>query len=77
MIIFKIMNIIKKIRNIIIGLYKYLFKPTSKLAKNRLKICKRCSHRTKFLGKDTCGLCGCFIHLKAEVKEEHCDDDRW
>lgn len=70
-------NVIRKIKNIIIGWYRYLFKPKSKLAINRLKICSRCSHKEKILGEYFCNKCWCCIRAKVEVEEEHCDDNRW
>lgn len=67
----------KKLKNIIIGWYRYLFKTQSKLAKNRLMICKNCSYKVKYFNQDVCDLCGCVLKAKVEVEDEKCYDNRW
>lgn len=68
---------LRKIKNIIIGWFNYLFKPMPKFAKNRYEICKRCSYRKIELGYEYCSLCGCALPVKCFVPEEFCDDKRW
>lgn len=70
-------KMIKKIRNIIMGWYRYLFKPKSKLARNREQICKRCSYKETLFGQEWCSLCWCLISAKVEVEDEKCNDSRW
>lgn len=68
---------VRKIKNIIIGWYRYLFHKEPKYARDRRWICNRCSHKSKLLGKDICSLCGCFIEPKTLVEDEKCLDGRW
>jgi hypothetical protein len=39
----------------------------------RVEICNICPWRDNM----TCTKCGCFINLKAKIKESKCPDDRW
>lgn len=70
-------KMVKKLKNIIIGWYRYLFKPMPKFAKNRYAICKRCSHNIKECGLETCNICFCVIKAKVMVEDEQCYDGRW
>ena len=40
--------------------------------RRRLEICSGCS----FLGEGTCGVCGCFVELRAAKKDLHCPCER-
>ena len=42
------------------------------LANYRLNICKHCQHNVKFLGQDSCDLCGCILDAKVRVRGEKC-----
>lgn len=44
----KMVNIFKSIRNIVVGWYRKLTGKKEDFADNRLKICKRCSYRETF-----------------------------
>lgn len=66
-----------KIKNIIIGWFRYLFKPQSKLAKKRLNICRQCPYLEVVLGQEICSYCGCVLEAKVEVEDEICYDGRW
>ena len=68
---------INKIKNIIIGWFRYIFKPQTKMAKERLTICRQCPHIGKTFGKEICTLCGCVLKAKVEVQDEICYDGRW
>jgi len=46
---------------------------SKKQYEERLRICDSCPHRAE----NRCSLCGCFIEMKAYMKEARCDDDRW
>lgn len=71
-------EMVKKIRNIIVGWWKYFFvRHKEDFASHRLEICKRCMYKEKFMGKDTCSLCGCICEVKVLVEDERCLDGRW
>lgn len=63
----------KKLFNILRGWLRYLFFPRSEMADKRLEICFDCDWRKG----NTCGVCGCHLKAKAEVKEEECPLNRW
>lgn len=62
-----------RIRNIILGWWRYLFKPHSTMANQRLAICDKCQYRKGY----KCGLCHCVLAAKAEVEEEECPAKKW
>lgn len=66
-------GVLKKLRNIFLGWFRFMFKPTSKMAKERLKICEPC----KFRKGAFCGECWCELDAKAEIKEEECPHGFW
>lgn len=70
-------KMIKKLRNIIIGWYRYLFRPVPTFAENRRKICSKCSYNEDVCGIKYCSLCGCVIAAKTLVEDEQCYDNRW
>lgn len=72
-----IRKMVRKIKNIIVGWYRKLTGRKSNFAENRIKICKRCSHREEFAGMEFCSLCFCEIYAKSEVEDEICLDGRW
>lgn len=46
-----------------------------KLTAQRVDLCHRCPH---FLPKTRqCGLCSCFVDVKAKLATEECPDHRW
>ena len=49
------------IKHILIGWYNKIFLKEQDLANYRLDICKHCQHNVKFLGQDSCDLCGCIL----------------
>lgn len=71
------MKLFEKIKNIIIGWYRYIFKSQSDFSKKRIEICKKCPHKIRVTGGDMCSLCGCFIMPKSAVANEICYDGRW
>jgi hypothetical protein len=62
-----------KIRNIIVGWWRFLFAKRSQMAKDRVSVCKKCPVRKGIF----CGICWCEIHAKAEVEEEFCPVGKW
>ncbi len=43
----------------------------------RLEICKRCEKVKFFFGRMRCGVCGCFLEIKAWFPRLHCPENRW
>lgn len=68
---------IRKIGNIIKGWYRKLTCKKYDFAENRLKICRRCSHKEEFAGMEFCSLCFCELQAKSNVEDEICLDGRW
>lgn len=53
-----------------------MFRPASKMAKARLKVCDTCDLRRGYF----CGECWCELDAKAEIKDEGCPHpkgDKW
>lgn len=61
-----------KIKNIIEGWYRRLFKPLNEHEKRRLQICEECGNKTKIGKSYICSHCGCFIKAKVRAKNEVC-----
>jgi len=61
-----------KIKNIIEGWYRRLFKPLNEHEKRRLQICETCDDKTKIGKGYVCNHCGCFIKAKVRVANEVC-----
>ena len=71
-------QMVKKIKHIILGTFKNIFKIYPKFSKNRYMICSRCSHRKRYkLLGFYCDECGCIIKSKITIKEEKCPHDKW
>jgi len=47
------------------------------LAKQRLKVCRRCPYAMVEKGHPTCSLCGCRLKAKASMMASTCPDGRW
>lgn len=62
-----------KLRNIILGWFRFMFRPASPMAKERLKICSTCTFRRGYF----CGECWCELDAKAEIKDEECPFGLW
>lgn len=62
-----------KIINIIKGWYRFLFFKQSKEANRRMLYCWGCEERRGVF----CGMCGCELHAKTEVREEKCPKNKW
>ena len=73
----KMVTLLKKLRNIIIGTYRNVFNKNQDLAMLRLIYCNRCEHRMMFMGQYICDQCGCIIESKVRVEDEHCMIDKW
>lgn len=73
----KMVRMLRKIRNIIIGTYRNIFNKNQDLATQRLKYCDKCEHRIMFMGQYICDQCGCIIESKVRVEDEHCMIDKW
>ena len=73
----KMVRVLRKIRNIIIGTYRNIFNKNQDLATRRLKYCNKCEHRIMFMGQYICDQCGCILESKVRVEDEHCMIDKW
>lgn len=73
----KMVRVLRKIRNIIIGTYRNIFNKNQDLATIRLKYCNKCEHRILFMGQYICDQCGCILESKVRVEDEHCMIDKW
>ena len=73
----KMVTLLKKLRNIIIGTYRNVFNKNQDLAMLRLVYCNRCEHRMMFMGQYICDQCGCILESKVRVEDEHCMIDKW
>ena len=73
----KMVRVLRKIRNIIIGTYRNIFNKNQDLATRRLKYCNKCEHRMMFMGQYICDQCGCILESKVRVEDEHCMIDKW
>lgn len=73
----KMVRILKKIRNIIIGTYRNIFNKNQDMATIRLKYCNKCEHRILFMKQYICDQCGCILESKVRVEDEHCMIDKW
>lgn len=73
----KMVRMLRKIRNIIIGTYRNIFNKNQDLATQRLKYCNKCEHRMMFMGQYICDQCGCILESKVRVEDEHCMIDKW
>lgn len=71
-------KMVKKIINIIKGWYYRLFNKHEELARKRIAICNKCSHKLHIdkLG-DICDKCGCVLEAKARVEDEYCELNKW
>ena len=69
---------VKKFINIIKGWYYRLFNKHEELARKRIAICNKCSHKLHIdkLG-DICDMCGCVLAAKARVEDEYCELNKW
>lgn len=73
----KMVRVLRKIRNIIIGTYRNIFNKNQDLATQRLKYCNKCEHKILFMGQYICDQCGCILESKVRVEDEHCMIDKW
>lgn len=73
----KMVRMLRKIRNIIIGTYRNIFNKNQDLATIRLKYCNKCEHRILFMKQYICDQCGCILESKVRVEDEHCMIDKW
>ncbi|MCR5278953.1 MAG: DUF6171 family protein [Lachnospiraceae bacterium] len=46
---------------------------SDRLYEERLSVCKNCER----LADGLCGACGCYVELRAVIKENHCPYDKW
>lgn len=73
----KMVTVLKKIKNIIIGTYRNIFNKKQDLATYRLSFCNKCEHRIKFAGQYICSQCGCILESKVRVEDEQCMINKW
>ena len=73
-----IMNIFKKLKNILLGTWWNITKQKNELAEKRLIICESCEHRKRITKNEyICDQCGCVLSSKSRVYEEHCKLNKW
>lgn len=68
----------KKMVNIVVGTYNNIFNKNNKVARERLKICSKCSEK-KYIWKlgYICKQCGCILESKTRVNNEKCPLNKW
>lgn len=71
------MNILKKIKNILIGTYRNLFDRKPEFAKRRIEICDKCEFEKGKGRSRYCSRCLCIIESKASVEDECCLENKW
>jgi hypothetical protein len=63
----------KKLKHIFYGWYYLFLNRNHELAKERMKVCKKCPERVVFV----CGICSCPLMAKVRYPEEQCPKDYW
>lgn len=43
----------------------------------RMGVCNSCIHLVKEKDKDICGICGCYMNVKAKWKTAECPKNKW
>jgi hypothetical protein len=70
--------VFKKIKNIILGWYFYLFGINFEKSQERLVICNVCEFKEQITKKHSiCSKCGCYILAKTRVQDEQCPEQKW
>ena len=72
-------SLIQKAKNLVKETAKHLANGAQNVTKkeylSRMDICNSCVH---FIHKDnTCGICGCLMHIKAKWQTSQCPKDKW
>ena len=61
------------------GFFKIFFKKNylqdSEIIQNRINICNNCPYLLK--STRNCLVCGCFVDLKAQIRQENCPKHNW
>lgn len=71
-------NVFRKIKNILIGTYRNIFKINKDYVPERMRICDACEHNKCLMKNITyCEMCGCVIDSKVRVKDEKCSINKW
>ena len=67
-----------KLSQIFKGFIFSIFSKNQKLSENRMRFCKVCPKKGKYLGViDKCNECGCLLNLKTRVSESSCPINKW
>lgn len=74
----QIKQMVRKVKNIIIGTINNIFNLKQDLSSPRIKICIKCEHCKEclFIGK-ICDICGCILDSKTRVESEKCKLNKW
>ena len=71
-------NVFKKIWNIIKGTYFNITRKHQDKADERLRICRGCNKTELIKGfGEVCTLCGCILESKTRVEDEKCEMNKW
>lgn len=71
-------KMVKKLINILKGWYYRFFNRNEELARKRIAICNKCSHKLHLdMIGDICDECGCVLEAKTRVLDEQCDLNKW
>ena len=66
------------ILNILKGWYYKIFNKHEELAKKRIAICNKCSHKEHIdMVGYICNECGCILDAKTRVLDEKCELNKW
>lgn len=71
-------NLLMKIKHIIIGTYNNIFNKQQELSKSRLLKCILCKDKVYIFGLGfICKHCGCVLKSKTTVEDEICPIGKW
>tara|TARA_Y100001938_G_scaffold149474_1_gene236406 strand:- start:2017 stop:2247 length:231 start_codon:yes stop_codon:yes gene_type:complete len=72
-------NFLDKVKSVIKDTAKYLADGAKNVPEEeylrRAKICDSCVHFVR--KKNACGICGCYMHVKAKWKISECPKEKW
>ena len=74
----KMINLFKKIKHIILGLWYNLQGINYDLLEKRMSICNKCEYKLELTKDvDICEKCGCVLRFKTRIKDESCLLKKW
>lgn len=71
-------NLLTKIKHIIVGTFNNIFRKNLNISNPRLDICKNCKEK-KYIWKIgfICKQCGCILESKTTIEDEECPINKW